>query len=165
MQPCMNEQLLVSVSVITYNHERFIVQALESILIQKVNFKYEVIIGDDCSTDNTRKILEEYAVKYPDRIKLILHEKKGEGIPGKLNFISTIEAARGKYIALLDGDDFWTDESKLQKQVDFLEKNPGYSICFHKASILYDGTDTFSYRDVNKDTPASTSLYDLIKGN
>ena len=131
------EDIKLSVSVITYNQENYISQTIDSILCQKVNFKYELIIGDDCSTDGTRNILKEYEAKYP-QIKLILHKEKNKGVPGKENFLSTINAARGKYIALLDGDDYWTDPLKLQKQVDFLEANPNFAICFHRVKIVYD---------------------------
>jgi glycosyltransferase involved in cell wall biosynthesis len=122
----------LSVSLITYNQEKYIKQAIEGVLQQKTNFTYELIIGDDYSTDGTRDILIKYQKKHPELVHLILHQKKNEGIPGKINFVSTLNAATGKYIALLDGDDYWIDKNKLQKQVDFLEAHPDYAICCHR---------------------------------
>lgn len=124
---------LLSVCLITYNQEKFIRNAIESILMQKVNFDWELIIADDCSTDGTREILKEYKEKHPDIIKLIL-QKKNVG-PAK-NHIELISTPKSKYIALCDGDDYWTDSLKLQKQVDFLEANQDYVLCFHQIKIL-----------------------------
>ena len=123
----------VSVSMITYNHEKFISQAVESILMQKVSFDYEIVIGEDCSTDNTRQILLNYQKKYPDKIHLLLPEKN---LGAQENSRNTLQACRGQYIAALEGDDYWTDPLKLQKQVDFLEANPEYSGAFHQIQIL-----------------------------
>jgi len=123
----------VSVSMITYNHEKFIAQAVESVLMQKANFEYELVIGEDCSTDNTRQILLEYQKKYPDKIRLLLPEKN---LGMHKNAINTLQASRGQYIAALEGDDYWTDPLKLQKQVDFLEANPEYSGAFHDIQLL-----------------------------
>lgn len=116
----------VSVSIITYNHERFIAKAIDSVLQQQTDFDYEIIIGDDCSTDNTREILKQYQQKHPDIIHLVLHPKRYTGIPGRLNNITNLYACRGNYVALLDGDDYWTDKGKLQMQVDFLNGNDDY---------------------------------------
>ena len=124
---------LLSVCLITYNHEKFIRNAIEGILMQKVDFEWELIIADDCSTDGTQAILNEYKNKYPDFIKLIL-QKKNVG-PAK-NHIELITTPKSKYIALCDGDDYWTDPLKLQKQVDFLETNKDYVLCFHEVKIL-----------------------------
>ena len=119
----------LSVMMITYNHERFIAQALESILAQHVNFEYEVVVGEDCSTDDTRRILMDFAERYPGRIVPLLHAKNIGAIP---NFISTINACRGEYVALLEGDDYWTDNDKLQRQVDFLDSRLDSAICCHR---------------------------------
>lgn len=113
-------EVMVSVCMITYNHENFIHEAIEGVLMQKTNFTIELIIGEDCSTDNTRKIVVEYAEKYPDIIRPLLPESN---LGMMKNFIKTMEAAKGKYIALCEGDDYWTDQHKLQKQVDLLEAN------------------------------------------
>ena len=118
----------VSVCIITYAHERYIKQALDSALNQITNFEYEVIVAEDKSPDNTREILLDYKQKYGDKLVLILQEhNKG---PSQ-NFSDCRMAARGKYIALLEGDDYWTDRFKLQKQYDVLENNPQYSAVSH----------------------------------
>lgn len=128
----------VSVSIITYNHRAYIAQAIESVLKQQVNFDYEVIIGDDCSTDGTREILQAYQQQYPDLIQLVLHPKRYEGVPGRLNNITNLYACRGEYVALLDGDDYWISEDKLQTQVDFLDQHPDYALTFHDAKVVSD---------------------------
>lgn len=152
----------VSISVITYNHAAYIRQTLEGILMQQTDFEYEVIIGDDLSPDNTREILLEYQAKHPDKISLILHKEKAGGIPGKMNFVSTIHAAKGEYIALLDGDDYWTDPLKLQRQVDFLDQHQEYSLCFHNAQIVFEGVEG-NERPYNPWTTAQTfQIEDLI---
>ena len=126
----------LSCHIITYNQKDYIKECIEGVLMQKVNFSMEIIIGDDNSTDGTREILKDYAKKYPDLIRLNLREVRGSGIPGKDNFVSTLEMCNGEYASLCDGDDYWTDPLKLQKQVDFLEANPDYVLCFHPVSIL-----------------------------
>ena len=120
---------LVSVRVITYNHEKYIKTTLDSILAQKTTFPFEIIIGEDCSTDNTRSILLDYSNRYSN-IKLILSDIN---IGANLNERRTRLACTAKYIAWMDGDDYWIDEYKLQKQVEFLEINPDYSVCFSNA--------------------------------
>ncbi len=125
--------IIVSVLMITYNHENFIREAIDGVLMQKTDFPIELIIGEDCSTDSTRKIVVEYAEKYPDLIRPLLPESN---LGMMKNFIKTMEAAKGKYIALCEGDDYWTDPYKLQKQVDFLEDNTDYCLCCHRFSLL-----------------------------
>lgn len=120
------ETPLVSVRMSTYNHEKFIAQAIEGVLMQKTNFPFELIIGEDCSTDRTREIVVDYANRYPDIIKPILHEKN---VGSKLNGRACKAACRGKYIAICEGDDYWIDLLKLQKQVDFMENHPECSLC------------------------------------
>lgn len=131
----------VSVVVITYNHEKFISKAIDSILMQKTNFELEIIIGEDDSDDSTREIVLGYKKKYPDIINIFLRDRKDvisiNGRPsGRFNFIKTIEEANGEYVALLEGDDYWLSPDKLQRQIDYLDNNPAYSICFHSASKL-----------------------------
>jgi glycosyltransferase involved in cell wall biosynthesis len=123
----------VSVLVITYNNERFITEAIDSIVTQKVNFDYEIIIGEDCSTDRTREIVIDFRDRYPDKIHLLLNEKN---VGGRRNFIQILKVSRGDYIAILEGDDYWTSPNKLQKQVDFLDNHPDFTICFHSAGWL-----------------------------
>jgi glycosyltransferase involved in cell wall biosynthesis len=124
----------VSCHVITYNQKDYISQCIDGILMQKVSFPIEIIIGDDNSTDGTKEIVKSYAKKYPEIIRLNIREVRGSGIPGKENFLSTLKLCTGEYISLCDGDDYWTDPLKLQKQVDFLDANPNYSICWTKYS-------------------------------
>jgi glycosyltransferase involved in cell wall biosynthesis len=120
--------------MITYNQESYIGEAIESILMQKTNFLIELVIGEDCSTDRTPEICKLYKDKYPDIIKLRLSVKNVGMIP---NFIENLKVCTGKYIAICEGDDYWTDPLKLQKQVDFLEVNPEFSLCFHNALVKH----------------------------
>lgn len=124
---------LVSVSMITFHAQDFIAEAIEGVLSQKVDFPIELVIGDDCSRDRTRAICAEYAAKYPDIIR-ILPEEKNLGIAG--NTARTMDSCTGKYIAVCDGDDVWTDPFKLQKQVAFLEKNPDYGLVYSDVETI-----------------------------
>ena len=121
---------MVSVCLITYNHEQFLERCIDSILAQEVDFEYEIIIGEDCSKDATRAICEKYHQLYLDKIRLILHEKNVGLIE---NYISIMQEAKGEYIAVCSGDDYWCDPLKLKKQVAFLEQNIDYSMCFTNA--------------------------------
>lgn len=121
-----NNNITVSICLITYNQENIISEVLDYILKQKTNFKYELVIGEDCSQDATRDICKEYKKSFPDTIQLLLNEQNMGLID---NFCSTVSHCSGKYIAICAGDDFWIDPLKLQKQVDFLENNPEYSMC------------------------------------
>ena len=124
---------LVSVWIITYNHELFIAEAIDSVLAQKTDFDYKIIIGEDCSTDRTREIVKKYKAEYPDKIELYLPDKN----IGMMELIrATYNLCKGKYVASFDGDDYLIDPYKLQKQVDFLEANPDFVLHFHKAKIL-----------------------------
>lgn len=132
---------LVSVCVQTYRQEKYIQQCLESIAAQQCNFNYEILIGEDDSDDETRNICIDFANNHPDKVRLFLHHRKNNikinGSPtSRFNYMYNIFSARGKYIAMCEGDDYWIDEQKLQKQVDFLENNPDYSICFSKTKEL-----------------------------
>jgi len=131
-----DNNIKVSVSIITYNHEKFIAKTIESVLSQEVNFKYEIIIGDDHSSDKTREILKKYKEKYPELIHLILHPRRYKEIPGRTNNTTNIYACQGKYIALLDGDDYWVSKNKLQTQVDFLDAYKDYALSFHDAKLI-----------------------------
>lgn len=135
------ETPLVSVCSITYNHAQYIRPCLDGVLMQKTNFPIEIIINDDCSTDGTTEIIREYAEKYPGKIFPIYH-KENLYSQGKRGFFQTFvfPKARGKYIAICEGDDYWTDPEKLQKQVDFMEAHPEYSMCFHPAKEKIEGS-------------------------
>jgi glycosyltransferase involved in cell wall biosynthesis len=125
----------VSVAMITYNHEKFIAQAIEGVLMQQTDFSIELVIGEDCSTDGTRRIVEHYSHLRPDLVRPILHPRN-VGI--QKNGIATMKACRGNYIALCEGDDYWTAPGKLAKQAAFLEGHPECSSCFHPVTQFYD---------------------------
>lgn len=124
---------MVSVIVLTYNHERYIRQALDSILMQKVDFDYEILVGDDCSEDETPNILKQYYQKHPNLFRLYLRK---ENVGATRNAYELLTSARGKYLATCEGDDYWTDENKLQIQVDFLEKHNEYIGTTHKCLVV-----------------------------
>lgn len=124
----------LSVFAVTYNQERYIRQCLESVVAQKVNFDYEVVIGDDCSTDGTGAICDEFAAKYP-QIQ-VYHHPKNLGLLKNWEFV--MNKCKGEYIALIEGDDYWIDENKLQRQVDWLDAHLEYSFTFTRAEILLE---------------------------
>jgi glycosyltransferase involved in cell wall biosynthesis len=119
-------QPLLSVLIITYNHEDFVRKSIDSALAQKADFPFEIVIGDDHSTDGTTAIISEYHDRYPSQIFAVTHDQNVGVVE---NFFHTLARCRGKYIALLEGDDYWTDLLKLQKQVDFLETNAAFVLC------------------------------------
>lgn len=129
----MNLDIEVSVICVTYNHEKYIRQALDSILMQKTDFAFEIRIGEDCSTDRTREILKEYENAYPGRFIIYYREKN---LGATKNEYELLMDAKGKYIAALELDDVWRDEYKLQKQYDFLEKHPQYIGVSHNFDII-----------------------------
>lgn len=155
----------VSVAMITYNHERFIGQALESVFAQRVNFDYEVVIGEDCSTDRTRDVITELQERHPGQIRLLLRSRN---VGVNRNFAETIAACTGVYVAFLEGDDFWTVVDKLQKQVDFLDTHPDRSICCHRVKFVYDGSmgsEDFTHDVFPTQSAGSYTITDLLKGN
>jgi glycosyltransferase involved in cell wall biosynthesis len=127
----------VSVLVLTYNHEKYIAQALDTALMQKTNFEYEIIIAEDCSIDRTRSIVLDFQRRNPEKIRLVL-PAKNLGCHGNRAFAEAFELARGEYVALLDGDDYWISPTKLQKQADFLDVHPECTLCFHNAMRIYE---------------------------
>lgn len=132
----------VSIVTITYNHEKYVRDALESFLNQKTDFIFEIIIADDCSTDKTPDIIKEYSKNYPTIINPIL---RGKNIGAVNNSIDALKRAKGEYIALCEGDDYWTDDNKLQKQVDFLDKNKEYALCFHPVKVFFEDQTNKNY--------------------
>lgn len=126
----MSKEIMVSINCTTYNQESYIADAIESFLMQKTNFKYEILIHDDASTDGTTQIIKEYEKKYPNIIKPI-YQVENQYSKGIDVFQYNMKRAKGKYIALCEGDDYWTDEYKLQKQVDYMESNPDCTLCVH----------------------------------
>lgn len=127
----------LSVCMTCYNQELFVHQAIDGVLMQKTNFPFVLMIGEDCSNDRTLLICQKYAQHNPDRVKL-LPSVSNLGSMG--NFIRTMNACDGKYIAICEGDDYWTDPYKLQKQIDFLESNSEYFFCFHDVMVLDENT-------------------------
>ena len=159
--------IIVSVSCITFNHAPYIRACLDGFLMQKTSFVFEILIHDDCSTDGTREIIEEYSKKYPDIIFPIFqtenqYSKGVRGMMARFNF----PRSRGKYIALCEGDDYWSDPYKLQRQVDFLEANTDFSICFHNMKILNESNPSAIEFTNSKDQESVSSILDLAsKGN
>lgn len=149
---------LVSICCFTFNQELYIKQTIESLLMQRTSFPFEIIIHDDASTDNNRQIIKEYAKEYPDIIKPIFqNENKYSKYGINYQFANVSRTALGKYIAYCDGDDYWIDPLKLQKQVDFLEANSDYGLVHTKAAVfdetkmIFEGThgyDIFSFEDL-----------------
>ena len=149
---------LVSVRTSTYNHGLYIRQCIEGVLMQKTNFQFEYIIGEDFSDDETRQIVFEYAKKYPNIIRVITADYN---VGSKANGRRCMRACRGKYMAICEGDDYWTDPLKLQKQVDFLESHPDYSMCFHAAILRWERNehpDTLFYK-VEKREYSGTEIF------
>jgi glycosyltransferase involved in cell wall biosynthesis len=134
----------VSVLVSTYNQDKYVAQAIDSVLMQEVGFDCEIVIGEDASTDRTRQIVLGFQKRYPDRIRVLLRDAvdaerdRAVGLGGKANFVQSLQACQGQYVALLDGDDYWTDVHKLQKQVDFLDTHPDFAICCHNVTVFYE---------------------------
>jgi glycosyltransferase involved in cell wall biosynthesis len=156
----ISDSPLLSVFMTTYNHEKYISEAIESVLMQKTTFQIELVIGEDCSTDRTRKICINYKEKYPKIIHLILPESNLGMIT---NGINTFRECKGKYVAILEGDDYWTDPNKLQKQVDFLEANADYSICCHRSLSLIN--ESKSFKLLPKQGKSESTFEDLLEFN
>lgn len=138
----------LSVILITYNHEKYIEKALESVLSQVTDFPFEIVIGDDCSPDDTKNIIREYRDKYPDIIRIV-HREKNTGRP-TLNVYETTMKCRGDYLAYLEGDDYWTDSDKLQKQMDFLNEHPEYIACTHSHKMIDDNGNDITDPEILK---------------
>jgi glycosyltransferase involved in cell wall biosynthesis len=152
----------VTVLVMTYDHERFIRQALDGALMQETAFDYEILISEDCSTDGTREIVLEYQRRHPERIRLLLSERN---LHSNEVVVRGWRAGRGKYIALLDGDDYWTSPHKLSRQVEFLERRPECSMCFHNARVLDEATGDASRLWTPPDQPEISTLREMWMGN
>lgn len=161
----------VTALIVTYNHARFVEEAIRSVLAQETDFEYEVIVSEDFSTDGTREIVQRLAEAHPYRVRLLLSDRN-------LNDNSVVrrglEAARGRYVALLDGDDAWSSTLKLQTQVDFLNQHPDYSACFHNCTVVYDDgaipahpfyQERPSQRVSHVKPKARSELADLVCGN
>lgn len=154
---------LVSICCTTFNQVQYIDQAIESFLRQKTDYPIEIIIHDDASTDGTAEKVKAYANRYPDLIFPILQKENQWSQGAKPSATYVWPRARGKYIALCEGDDYWTDELKLQKQVDFLEANSTYTLTHHQVNLLREGT--LEPDPLNNSTPETTTILDLAKYN
>jgi len=156
------DTLKMSVLMLTYNHGPFIAEAIEGVLMQETNFPYELVIAEDCSTDNTRAVIRKYWERHPDRIRVLLNRRN---IGGRLTNRRGYEMCRGQYVASLDADDYWVSPQKLQRQADLLDAHPEYAMCFHPVRMVWqDGCrepTVFRPRTV-KD---SYTLEDLLEYN
>ena len=153
---------LLSVCLITYNQAKYVREAIDSIITQQVDFEWEVVIADDYSTDGTREILLEYQKKYPHLIKLILQKKN---VGAERNWLDLVGYPESKYIAYLEGDDYWSDPLKLQVQVDFLEKHPNYVLCFHPTRVFYENKEEHPTIWPKLDSRNEVSIRELLKEN
>jgi glycosyltransferase involved in cell wall biosynthesis len=170
MSKIINDKPLVSVCMITYGHENFIKEAVESVLMQECQFEFELVIADDCSPNNTKEIINELKLLNPKgkHIKYTKHSKN-QGMCS--NFKWALEQCAGKYIALCEGDDYWTDPLKLQKQVNFLDQNSDFILCFTNAieivmdktseskMMVYNSDRIFSHRDMPIQIPTLTAVF------
>lgn len=157
-----NDKIMVSICCITYNQENYIKDTLDGFLMQDTNFEYEIIVHDDASTDNTAKIIEEYKKKYPNIIKTI-YQTENQYSKNRKVFPIAMEKAKGKYIAICEGDDYWTDCNKLQEQVNYLEANPQCTLCFHAYTIV--DKDKKELRTINNYIDnCKVSMQDMILG-
>jgi glycosyltransferase involved in cell wall biosynthesis len=156
-----NTKPKVSICFVTYNQENYIRTALDSILEQKVDFDYEIVIGDDCSTDSNAAIIKEYANNYPDKIRAYLHTYNlgPKHIPSKNNYLHAFFNCNGEYIVHLEGDDYFCDQNKLQKQADFLDQNQTFVACFHNALIKYE--DNSGRKDENINPPDQKNIIEI----
>lgn len=128
---------LVDVNIACYNHGQFIEQAIESVLDQKTNFSFRILIGDDASNDNSSEVIKKLETRYSNKIKAYYHPfNRGINTSNESNGLFLLKQSKSKYIALLDGDDYWTNSHKLQNQVNFLESNPEYTGCFHDSTLI-----------------------------
>lgn len=146
--PHVSGNYLIDINIACYNHEKFIAQAIESVLNQKTNFSFRIIIGDDCSTDNSASIIKSYELQYPDVIQAYYHPVNLGFKTSETNGLFLLNQSTSKYIAFLDGDDYWTDENKLQKQVDFLENNTDFVFCSH--AVVYKHENNLKKDEMNR---------------
>jgi glycosyltransferase involved in cell wall biosynthesis len=160
---------LVSVCIFAYQHGPYIKECLDSVLNQETTFVVEILLADDNSTDGTRQICQEYAARFPERIRLILRSEEEKVIingqkTGRFNIIQTLKDAKGKYLVWLDGDDYFCDIAKLQKQADFLEAHPDHAICFHRCLEKRSGTVAAHHFKAKKwQEPQSLTVLELAR--
>ena len=155
-------EIKVSVCMITYNHEAYIAQAIESVLMQQTDFLVELVIGEDFSTDGTRDIVRKYEKLNPGRIRSLLPE---HNLGMHANAVATLQACGGKYIALCEGDDYWISDSKLQTQVNFLDQHPEYSLCFHDVLTVDENGILIQTDIIRTAEKEDYCLHDILKSN
>ena len=163
-----HSEIMLTIRCITFNHSKYIRECLDGFLMQKTNFAFDVLIHDDASTDGTDLIIKEYADKYPDIIRPLFEKENQYSKYGNLMTVrkQMDPLLRGKYTALCEGDDYWTDPLKLQKQVDFLESHPEYSMCFHQTTRHYqdsDKPDELYYKELEERDYSGKELYEICR--
>ncbi|GAA4019929.1 hypothetical protein GCM10022408_37570 [Hymenobacter fastidiosus] len=152
---------LVSVMVVTYNHEQYVEQTLNQIISQRVNFPFEIVVADDCSTDRTPAILARYQQLQPDLIRLLPNT---HNLGVSHNFERAMYSCHGSYVAIVEGDDYWTSLEKLQRQADFLQAHADFSMCFHNAEVVYEDDPTRAMHLMNQSEKTEYSLDDITSG-
>lgn len=161
------EQIIVAIYCLVYNHEPYLRDCLEGFVMQQTNFPFVAIVHDDASTDNSAAIIREYEEKYPDIIKPIYEAEnqysKRDGSVGRI-MNAAIDATAAKYVAMCEGDDYWTDPNKLQKQVDYMESHPECAVCFHPV-MVHDQQTGEEYQDTLTKVPQITTIHDLARLN
>ncbi len=159
---------LVAIKCLVFNHEPYLRDCLEGFVMQQTDFPFVAIVHDDASTDHSADIICEYAAKYPDIIRPIYETEnqysKSDGSLGRI-MNAAVDATGAKYIALCEGDDYWTDPRKLQKQVSFLETHPHYSLCFHKVNTFIQNTGEIKEEMIIEDVLGESTILDLAKRN
>lgn len=162
-----SDEIMVSISCAVYNHEKYLRQCLEGFVKQKTNFKFEVLIHDDASTDGSADIIREYEAKYPDMIKPIYQTENQYSQGIKIGFVHQYPRVKGKYFAICEGDDYWCDENKLQRQFDALESNPNCSICTHLVQCIKEDDsileNTFPSRSLQQKAYSDKEYMGIIK--
>lgn len=154
--------IVVSVLVVTYGHAQYVRQALDSALAQRLPQPFEVLVSEDCSTDGTREIVQQYAERNPHLVRLLLSERN---LHSNDVVARGFRAARGRYVALLDGDDYWTSDDKLRIQVELLDASPDLTICFHNAQVVDEYSRSSGKLWNRPDQPVVSDLHDLLRGN
>ena len=160
----MSDKIMVSVMCTAFNHGEYVRQALEGMVNQKTDFAYEILINDDVSSDNTPEIIREFEAKYPEKIRAFFPEKNLYSQNIDVYYHTFFPNARGKYVAFCEGDDYWTDETKLQRQVDFLEANPEYSACVHNTELLYCDGNRDGEKLIKREGDRIVEFEDILPG-
>jgi glycosyltransferase involved in cell wall biosynthesis len=162
VSPRQDAALAVSVLVVTYNHARFVRQALDSAIAQRLPQPFEILVSEDCSTDGTREIVQEYAERHPHLVRLLLSERN---LHSNEVVARGVRAARGRYVAVLDGDDYWTSDDKLRAQVAFLDVRPDVTICFHNVQVVDEHSQSTGRLWNAPGQPEVSGLHELLRGN